>query len=107
MPNMRTAAALVGLTIILSCCGCQAQTSVPSNTEGDPMAHDFAVFVDNYFHSLFEWSPTYGTSVGLHQYDSKIEDFSQPAIAHRIETLKAHQTQLGSLLGHLNKDDEI
>ena len=41
------------------------------------MSQQFSAFVDKYFDQLFEWSPSYGTSVGLHRYDSQIEDYSQ------------------------------
>ncbi len=71
------------------------------------MNRDFAAFVDKYFDSLFEWSPSYGTAAGLHQYDAKIEDYSQAAVSRRVETLKALDNQLQNLLGHLNEDDQI
>jgi hypothetical protein len=59
------------------------------------MSTDFASFVDAYFDSLFEWAPSYGTAAGLHQYDSRLEGYSQAAIARRIATLKAqHSDQI-------------
>ena len=54
-------------------------------------------FVDDYFSALFEWSPTSGTSVGLHQYDLKIEDLSAAAFNRRIEQLKDLQRRLAGL----------
>ena len=53
-----------------------------------------ASFVDEYFDALFEWSPSTATSIGFHQYDSRIEDLSTSAINRRIERLKQLQSGL-------------
>jgi uncharacterized protein (DUF885 family) len=82
-------------------CACRPQPQQKS-PEGTPMSS----FVDDYFSALFEWSPTFGTSVGLHQYDSKIEDFSGPAVKRRIEELKGLQLRLAGLLDSKMKPDE-
>src|SRR5262245_29581588 len=60
--------------LVLLLNGCQKQ---PEQTA-------MPAFVDAYFDALFEWNPSTATSLGFHQYDSKIEDLSQPAIAGRI-----------------------
>lgn len=54
-------------------------------------------FVDDYFEALFEWSPSFGTSVGLHQYDAKFEDRSAAAVAKRIEKLKEQDARLAAI----------
>ncbi len=65
-------------------------------------------FIDEYFDALFEWSPSTATSIGFHQYDSKIEDLSQPAINRRIERLKQLQAGLmRARAGQLAMDEEI
>ena len=65
-------------------------------------------FVDNYFKALFEWTPTTATSIGFHEYDSKLEDFSAGAIQRRIEKLKELQTGLTSARsGSLTSDELI
>ena len=65
-------------------------------------------FVDNYFKELFEWTPTTATSIGFHEYDSKLEDFSAGAIQRRIEKLKELQTGLTSARsGRLTGDELI
>src|SRR5687767_5581049 len=76
------------LLLFLSGCGRENQPS-----ETSPMAS----FVDDYFNALFEWSPSFGTSVGLHQYDSVIEDLSAAAIEKRIQTLKQQDARLAAL----------
>src|SRR4030095_14841879 len=89
----------VYILVFLMAVSCQSK-----QTEGSAMSS----FVDEYFDALFEWSPSTATSIGFHQYDSKFEDFSEPAINHRIERLQ----QLPSSLmpdhsGRLAMDEEI
>jgi uncharacterized protein (DUF885 family) len=51
-------------------------------------SREFATFVDDYFNALFEWSPTLATSVGFHQYDGMLEDYSSVALERRAARLK-------------------
>jgi len=84
-------------------CACRPQPQQKS-PEGTPMSS----FVDDYFSALFEWSPTFGTSVGLHQYDLKIEDLSATAFNRRIEQLKELQRRLAGLRNiEMKPDDQI
>ena len=65
-------------------------------------------FADDYFNALFEFHPTYGTEVGFHQYDSRIEDLSAESFTRRIEKLKELRTRLAELRrGQLSSDDAI
>jgi uncharacterized protein (DUF885 family) len=65
-------------------------------------------FVDDYFDALFEWSPTTATSIGFHEYDSKIEDRSLAAFQRRIDKLKQLQAALVTVRAtKLTPDDEI
>src|SRR5881397_3821475 len=80
----------LALTLLLCACACAPQ---PKSTEVTPMSS----FVDDYFNALFEWSPSFGTSVGLHQYDSKIEDLSAASFNRRIERLKQLQRRLADV----------
>jgi uncharacterized protein (DUF885 family) len=65
-------------------------------------------FVDDYFNALFDWSPSTATAIGFHQYDSKIENFSESAIRRRIEQLKTLQADLvRAKSGRLTTDEEI
>src|SRR5262245_66270115 len=75
----------VYILVFLLAVSCQSK-----QTEGSAMSS----FVDEYFDALFEWSPSTATSIGFHQYDSKIEDLSQAAINGRIERLKQLQSGL-------------
>jgi len=70
--------------------GCQSQPQIPKQPEGSAMPS----FVEDYFNALFEWSPSLATSIGFHEYDSKLEDFSSAAIGRRVEKLKQLQADL-------------
>jgi uncharacterized protein (DUF885 family) len=54
----------------------------------------FTKFVDDYFDARFDFSPTEGTSAGLHQYDTKMPDRSRVRIERRIAELKAELDRL-------------
>src|ERR1051326_4431517 len=65
-------------------------------------------FVDDYFRALFEWNPSTATSIGFHEYDSKLEDLSAAAIQARIEKLKQLKTELTDVRqGNLSEADDI
>src|SRR5262245_25734134 len=81
------------LLICLITSGCSTQPQPASNT----MASPFSKFVDQYFDALFDWAPSYGTSVGLHQYDAKLEDLSAAAIQRRIAKLNDLGRELAQL----------
>ena len=74
--------AAVGLVLLL-----QAR---PATAAGG----DFARFVDDYFDARFDFSPTQGTSAGLHQYDTKMPDRSRARIERRVAELKSQLAKL-------------
>src|SRR3954471_6978108 len=43
---------------------------------------------DDYLETYYQASPSTATSLGIHQYDAKLEDFSRAANTRRIATLK-------------------
>ena len=93
-------AAVYILLILLTISSCRTRPP-----EGSAMSS----FVDQYFDAFFEWSPSTATSIGFHQYDAKIEDFSQNAVNSRIERLRQLQSLLSSARnsGRLAVDEEI
>lgn len=58
---------------------------------------DFARFIDDYFKAYFEWNPTYGTAVGLHEYDALVENLSADSYGQRIGRLKTLYAELTRL----------
>src|SRR5215831_9471414 len=89
----------VYILVFLLAVSCQSK-----QTEGSAMSS----FVDEYFDALFEWSPSTATSIGFHQYDSKIEDLSESAITRRIDRLEQLQSGLmRARSGRLAASEEI
>jgi uncharacterized protein (DUF885 family) len=89
---------IVGFCVCIS--GCNQSNDRTGATVSDTAATSrtpFGSFADIYFDSLFAYNPSSGTAAGFHQYDSRIEDFSQANITRRIATLKSFQQQLDSL----------
>lgn len=63
-------------------------TSTRSNGEQAPSTtQQWDQFVDHALDVMFQYTPTRATSLGLHQYDSKIEDTSKTAIDHEVAEL--------------------
>ena len=68
----------------------------------------FSRFVDEYFEAKFAFDPSNGTSVGLHQYDTKLEDRSRARIEARIGELKGFLAKLEAFdRARLSFDDAI
>jgi uncharacterized protein (DUF885 family) len=87
------------LVVILLCGACRAP-----QPEGSAMRF----FVDDYFKAFFDWSPSYGTGIGFHEYDAKFEDFSAGAHERRIEELKAFQARLNAMSrASMSSDEQI
>jgi len=94
------------LASALAACGvlCIANWAAPAAAQ----TASFAKFVDDYFDKLFEFAPSAGTAVGLHQHDHKLEDMSAAAIARRATTLRQQLAELQILRrGHLQRDDAM
>ncbi|BAC89150.1 DUF885 domain-containing protein [Gloeobacter violaceus] len=49
----------------------------------------YTQLVDAYFKATFEVNPSFGTYAGFHEYDTRLENFSQPARTAWIAKLKA------------------
>src|SRR5215468_11965362 len=65
-------------------------------------------FVDDYFNALFEWSPSFASFMGFHEYDSKIEDLSAAATNGCIAKLKDLKAELEHVRsGELTADEKI
>jgi len=64
-------------------------------------------FVDDYFNAYFEWNPSTATSLGIHDYDNKLEDYSAAGFGKRIEKLKRLQAKLSSVPSSRTPDEAI
>jgi uncharacterized protein (DUF885 family) len=58
----------------------------------------FAKLSDEYFDQVyFPYSPTAGTQVGYHQYDTKLENYSRKSINAEIATLKSFEQRIEAI----------
>jgi uncharacterized protein (DUF885 family) len=74
----------------------------------DKGSEDFAAFVDATFDQHLKNNPTHGTQLGLHQYDAKLEDYSQKAITRQTKWCHATLAQLAKLdRSKLNPEQQI
>jgi uncharacterized protein (DUF885 family) len=82
------AASLIGATMLLSSANAQ-------RISADGAAQTFGYLSDQYFEQvLFKFSPTAGTSAGLHQYDTQLEDYSAAGVQRQVAALKAFEKKL-------------
>ena len=90
---MRTQTRLAALALLALGTACapaeQAMDSVPA-TAG------FAPFVDRYLDGFARRHPSIAAGNGLHNHDDRLDDFSAPAIAAEIATLKTAAAELAA-----------
>jgi uncharacterized protein (DUF885 family) len=92
------------IAILLAVAACSSGASKPAA----PASGDVARFVDDYFAAKFAFEPSSGTGVGLHEYDTELEDRSAPRLAQRVAELKAFRARLASFdRASLGADDAI
>jgi len=63
----------------------------------DGAAQTFSVSTDQYFDDLFHAAPSAGTSVGLHQYDTMLEDYSSTAVQKNVANLREWQKKFEAI----------
>jgi uncharacterized protein (DUF885 family) len=72
----------------------------PSAPAAEPAGSDDAPFnrlVDEYLAGYLRWRPQTGTSLGLHEYDGKLTDFSQVSLDLELTRLKSFARTLADL----------
>jgi len=70
-------------------------TAHAQNLGADGAMQTFSVMSSQYFDEVyFRFSPTEGTSAGLHQYDAKLEDYSAAEVQREVVALHAWEKKL-------------
>ena len=82
--------------LLLFCAVAMSQTSSPQQSQPATSAA-YDKLVDDYFDGYFRFHPTRGTSAGLHQYDTMLEDYSQMSRDAEIAFLNEQRQRFGSL----------
>ena len=92
-----------------SCCLLGFALCLVMTTSTNAKPHSFQQLVDAYFDDYFKANPSQGTSVGFHQYDRQLEDFSLAAHQRNrrrlVEYLAAFQAVNPRTLSTLERDD--
>lgn len=65
-----------------------------TNTSPSGASTEWNKLVDEYFEQYFKLNPTQGTSVGFHQYDSQLEDYSRKGVEQQIAFAKSFLAKL-------------
>src|SRR5664279_104459 len=86
--------------LILGCllAGCTQPAPAPRSSTQEADAA-FAQLADEYIAGYLAWRPQTGTSLGLHEYDGKVTDYSQASLAAELARLKSFEQRLGQLSG--------
>ncbi|HTA19606.1 MAG TPA: DUF885 family protein, partial [Polyangia bacterium] len=93
---------LMFVTMLLSC------AHGPTSPNTPPAASDFSRLVDAYFDAYFAYAPSSATTVGLHEHDRALEDFSKARIDARVADLRRFIATLDALpAAGLSPDDAI
>ncbi len=92
--RLHATAALLGVFLL----GSGAQTMPAQNLSADGAMQTFHFLADHFFSDVyFKFSPTSGTSAGLHQYDSQLEDYSAAGVQEEIAALHGYEKKLAAI----------
>ncbi len=107
LKTMRAAVLVLGGLMVISLAGCgNGQPPAGTASSGVSGAKDSSgeiawnTLVDQYFDQVyFKFSPTSGTSAGLHQYDTQLEDYSRAGVDRNIGALHEFEKRVESFDG--------
>ena len=88
----KSLAAVFGVLVISS-------SQLPAQrVSADGAPQTFTVLSEQYFSEVyFPFSPTNGTSAGLHQYDTQLEDYSSANIAREVTALHGYEGRISAI----------
>ncbi len=74
-------------------------TAAPAQRiSADGAAQTFQILSDQFFRDVyFHFSPTEGTSAGLHQYDTQLEDYSAAGVEREIAALHDYEKKIAAI----------
>src|SRR6266446_1282731 len=90
---MRTPS-LLFLTLLLAGC---SQPKPSASGSGGSADEAFNRLVDDYIAGYLAWRPQTGTTLGLHEYDGKVTDFSRASLDAELARLNAFDHGLAEL----------
>ncbi|HZR18946.1 MAG TPA: DUF885 domain-containing protein [Verrucomicrobiae bacterium] len=69
----------------------------PSVAEAAKSDAEFQKLADDYLQGYLAWRPQTGTTLGFHEYDGKVTDFSRASLNRELERLRSFDERLGRL----------
>ena len=75
--------------------GCGQPQNAPASSGGADSA--FSQFSENFLKSWLDWRPQNAISLGYHEYDKQVTDYSKASIDAELGRLKDYRTKLGTL----------
>jgi uncharacterized protein (DUF885 family) len=85
--------------LFLAGCNSRQQTNHIANTRDDNKAADtaFARIADEFLDGYLASCPQIGTSLGLHQYDGKLPNYSKASLEEELARLKRYDQQFAAM----------
>ncbi len=95
---LRISLVLRSLPIVLGATLIPSITPAAQRISADGAPQTFAFLADRYFDEVyFPFSPTAGTSAGLHQYDPLLEDYSAAGVKRQIAALHGYEMKIAAI----------
>ncbi len=89
---------LRSISVLLGAILISPALSPAQRISADGAPQTFTFIADQYFSEVyFHFSPTAGTSAGLHQYDSQLEDYSGASIKRQVAALHAYEAKINAI----------
>jgi uncharacterized protein (DUF885 family) len=87
-------ACLLGIFIL----GCARPAAPAQNLSADGAMQTFNFLAGQFFSDVyFKFSPTNGTSAGLHQYDTQLEDYTAASVQSEITALHIYEKKIAAI----------
>jgi uncharacterized protein (DUF885 family) len=96
MSSISRIASVIGAMLLLSATPTLAAPAVTPTASAADQA--FMALADHYFDTYyFPTNPTAGTSAGLHQYDTRLEDYSRAGVDAQVKALKQWEARVAAV----------
>jgi uncharacterized protein (DUF885 family) len=96
MSSISRIASVIGAMLLLSATPTLAAPAVTPTASAADQA--FMALADHYFDTYyFPTNPTAGTSAGLHQYDTRLEDYSRAGVDAHVKALKQWEARVAAV----------
>ena len=94
IPRLMRQYALASIALVVL----RSPFAAAQHLSADGGTQTFNFLADQYFSEVyFRFSPTAGTSAGLHQYDTQLEDYSAAAVQREIRALHAYEKKIDAI----------